>query len=114
MDIAWQVYEKTADNHYFALANNLQRASYAKDRSKRQLLKPNTIETINMNNTFITSKQLQKGSRIVIVMGVNKNPNWQVNYGTGKDVSEETIQDAEMPLEVKWYNNSTISIPVLK
>lgn len=114
MDIAWQVYEKTADNHYFALANNLQRASYAKDRSKRQLLKPNTIETINMNNTFITSKQLQKGSRIVIVMGVNKNPNWQVNYGTGKDVSEETIQDAEVPLEVKWYNDSTINIPVLR
>lgn len=114
MDIALQVYEKTADNHYFALTNNLQRASYAKNRSKRQLLKPNAIETINMNNTYITSKQLQKGSRIVIVMGVNKNPNWQVNYGTGKDVSDETIKDGEVPLEVKWYNDSSISIPVLK
>lgn len=114
MDIAIQLYEKTADNHYFALTNNLQRASYANSRSKRKLLKPNAIETININNTYITSKQLQKGSRIVIVIGINKNPNWQVNYGTGKDVSDETMKDAEVPLEVKWYNDSTISIPVLK
>ncbi|MCL9805448.1 CocE/NonD family hydrolase [Flavobacterium amniphilum] len=114
MDIAIQLYEKTADNHYFALSNNLQRASYAEDRSKRKLLKPNTVETININNTFITSKQLQKGSRIVIVMGVNKNPNWQVNYGTGKDVSDETMQDAAVPMEIKWYSNSTINIPVLR
>ena len=114
MDIALQLYEKTADNHYFALTHNLQRASYAKDRSKRKLLKPNTIETVTMDNTYITSRQLQKGSRIVIVMGVNKNPNWQVNYGTGKDVSDETIKDADVPLEVKWYNNSSISIPVLR
>lgn len=114
MDIVIQLYEKTADNRYFALSNNLQRASYADNRSKRKLLKPNTIETINIKQTFMTSKQLQKGSRIVIVMGVNKNPNWQVNYGTGKDVSNETIKDAAVPLEVKWYNNSTVSIPVLK
>ena len=114
MDIALQLYEKTADNHYFALSNILQRASYAKDRSKRQLLKPNKMETITMNQTFITSKQLQKGSRIVIVLGVNKNPNWQVNYGTGKDVSDETIEDAAVPLKVEWYNSSSINIPVLK
>lgn len=114
MDVVIQLYEKTADNHYFALTNSLQRASYANNRTKRQLLEPNKIETINMNNNFITAKQLQKGSRIVIVLGVNKNPNWQVNYGTGKDVSDETIKDATEPLRVKWYNDSSITIPILK
>lgn len=114
MDIVIQLYEKMPDGRYFALSNNLQRASYSKDRTKRQLLEPNRIETINLNQTFLMAKQLQKGSRIVVVMGVNKNPNWQVNYGTGKDVSDETIKDAAIPLEVKWYNDSTVSIPILK
>lgn len=114
IDIALQLYEKTNNGQYFALSNNLQRASHSKDKSKRQLLTPDKIETINMTNNFITSKQLQKGSQIVIVIGINKNPNWQINYGTGKDVSEETIKDAEIPLEIQWYNNSSITIPVLK
>ncbi|MGH2664735.1 CocE/NonD family hydrolase [Flavobacterium sp.] len=114
LDIVIQLYEKTPDGHYFALTNNLQRASYTKDRSKRQLLKPNKTETITLHNTFIISKQLQKGSSIVIVLGVNKNPNWEVNYGTGKAVSEETMKDAAIPLEIKWHNDSSISIPILK
>lgn len=114
IDVAIQLYEKTPDGHYLALNNNLQRASYANDRTQRQLLQPNKIETITMANTFITSKQLQKGSRIVVVMGANKNPNWQVNYGTGKDVSDETMEDAAVPMEIKWYSDSSISIPILK
>ncbi|MFC4818510.1 CocE/NonD family hydrolase [Flavobacterium sp. GCM10023249] len=114
IDIALQLYEKTANNDYFALTNNLQRASYAKDRSQRQLLRPNTIETIHMKNTYTISKQIEKGSRIVIVLGMNKNPNWEVNYGTGKPVSEETMADGEVPLEIEWFNDSTITLPILK
>jgi len=45
-------------------------------------------------------------------LGINKSPAWQVNYGTGKDVSEETIADAEVPMQIRWYNTSTIKIPV--
>lgn len=67
-----------------------------------------------MNNTFITSRQLQKDSKIIVLMGVNINPSWQINYGTGKDVSDETIDDAKEPLEIKWYNNSMIKIPILR
>jgi len=96
------------------LNENLQRASYAGDRTKRELLQPEKIETINMTNTFITSRQLQKGSRIIVLLGVNKNPEWQVNYGTGKDVSDETITDATIPLKIKWYNTSYIQFPILR
>ncbi len=35
----------------------------------------------------------------------------QLNYGTGKNVSDETIKDAKEPLQVKWYNDSFIEIP---
>lgn len=114
MDIVLDFYEQMPDGKYFALNRCLQRASYAKDRVKRQLLHPGKMELIEMNNTFFTSRQLQKGSRLVIIIGINKNPDWQINYGTGKDVSDETINDAKIPLEIKWYNNSSIKIPVWK
>lgn len=114
IDVELQLYEKTAKGQYFALSNNIQRASLAKDRTKRQLLVPNKIETINIEQTFITAKELQKGSSIVIVLGVNKNPNWEVNYGSGKDVSSENMTDAKDPLKIKWYSNSTITLPILK
>lgn len=114
LDLQLQLYEKTPDGHYFALTTNIQRASLAKDRTKRQLLTPNKIETIEMNQNYIISKQLQKGSKIVIALGVNKNPNWEVNYGSGKNVSDETMADAAEPLKIKWYTNSSITIPILK
>lgn len=114
IDVQVQLYEKTAKGQYFALSNNLQRASLAKDRTKRQLLVPNKIETIDINETFITSRELPKGSSIIVVLGVNKNPNWEVNYGSGKDVSSETMADAKEPLQIKWYTNSTITLPILK
>jgi len=114
IDLVIDLYEQTPDGKFFALNENLQRASYAKDRTKRQLLQPGKIETINLDHTFITSKQLQKGSRIIITIGVNKSPAWQVNYGTGKDVSNETIKDAAVPLQIKWYNSSWVKLPILK
>lgn len=114
LDVQLQLYEKTPDGHYFALTTNIQRASLAKDRTKRQLLTPNKIETIELNQNYIISKQLQKGSKIVIALGVNKNPNWEVNYGSGKNVSDETMADAAEPLKIKWYSNSSITIPILK
>jgi uncharacterized protein len=114
IDLVLDLYEQTPDGKFFALNETVQRASYAKDRTKRQLLQPDKIETININQTFVTSKQLQKGSRIIVTIGVNKSPNWQVNYGTGQDVSDETIKDAAVPLQIKWYNSSWIALPVLR
>ena len=43
-----------------------------------------------------------------------KHPFNQINYGTGKDVSEETILDAKEPLQIKWYTDSYINIPINK
>jgi predicted acyl esterase len=114
MDIGFDVYEQTPDGKYIALVANLQRASFAMNKSKRNLLVPGKLQTIDMKQTYITCKQLQKGSRIVVVFGINKNPQWQINYGTGKDVSDETMQDAKVPMQIKWYNNSFISIPILR
>ena len=56
---------------------------------------------------------MKKGSRLLVVINVNKNPFSQLNYGTGKEVSSESILDAGEPLEVKWFNDSFVSIPLL-
>jgi hypothetical protein len=78
------------------------------------LLQPGKIETIPIDNSFFVSKKINPGSRLVIVLQIVKRPDWQINYGTGKDVSDETIGDAKIPLQIKWYNSSVVKIPVLK
>lgn len=53
-----------------------------------------------------------KGSRLVVIFNGNKNPYGQINYGTGKDVSSESIEDATIPLELKLNSESKIVIPI--
>ncbi len=114
MDVSLNLYELMPDGKYFYLSYYMGRASYAKDGNKRQLLKPGKTETVPFTNSYITSRKISKGSRIIIVLNINKSPNEQINYGTGKDVSMESIEDAKEPLEIKWYNNSYIKIPIWK
>lgn len=115
MDIALSVYERLPSGQYLKLAHEFfGRASYAKDNAKRKLLKPNVIETIPVSNTFFTSRKIEKGSKLIVVLGIRKSADGQINYGTGKDVSTETIADAKEPLVVKWYNDSYLEIPILK
>lgn len=113
-DLGVTLYEVTPNGEYFHLSYYIGRASYAKDIEKRQLLQPDKIETITFSNTHFVSKKLHKGSRLLIAVNANKNAFSQLNYGTGKDVSDETILDAKEPLQIKWYNDSFVKIPVLK
>ncbi|MEO6313847.1 MAG: CocE/NonD family hydrolase [Chitinophagaceae bacterium] len=114
MDVYIAMYEQMADGKYFSLGTFLTRASYSGDRSKRRLLQPGKVATIPITNSFFTSKKIAAGSKLVVVLSINKTSGWQINYGTGKDVSDETIKDAGTPLEIKWYCNSVIKIPVLR
>ena len=112
MDFTLAVYEVLPDGRYFNLAYYLGRASYAWDMSRRRLLTPGKIETIPFDQTVIVSRQLSPGSRLLVLLAVNKAGEAQVNYGTGKDVSDESIADAKEPLKVRWYNDSVIRVPV--
>ncbi|MBT2622382.1 CocE/NonD family hydrolase [Chryseobacterium sp. ISL-6] len=113
VDLGITLYELTPEGKYFHLSYYIGRASYAKDITKRNLIKPEEKTSIQFSNTHFISKQIQKGSRIVVTINVNKNPFSQLNYGTGKEVSTETIKDASIPLVIKWYNDSYVKIPVL-
>lgn len=112
VDISIAVYEQTPDGKFFYLTRYLGRASFAKDPGRRQLLQPGKIENIPFTNTRLVSKQINKGSRLVIILNVNKHPYEEINYGTGKDVNAENISDANEPLQIKWYNSSFIKVPV--
>ncbi len=114
MDITLELYELMSDGRYFKLSDFIGRASYAKDKRKRQLLVPGKKESMPVRNSFFVSKRIKKGSKLIVLLGINKNPNWQINYGTGKNVSDETIEDGKTPLQIKWFSDSTIKIPISK
>lgn len=112
MDISLALYELMPDGRYFFLTRYVGRASYGKDNTKRQTLMPGKKESIPFDNTRFVSKKISKNSRLVILLNINKQPFEIINYGTGKPVSEETIKDADRPLQIKWHNESYIKIPV--
>lgn len=118
VDLVVDLYELMPNGQFFLLGGDYRgvvlRASYAKDNTKRKLLHPGKQETIPINRTYFTSKKMGIGSRIVVSVGVNKRPDWQINYGSGKDVSDETISDGKEPLQIRWYNSSFIRLPVQK
>ncbi len=113
-DFGLALYELMPDGTYFNLSHILGRASYAKDISHRNLLRPNEKESIPFSNTRLISKKINKGSKLMVHINVNKNPFSDLNYGTGKEPSEESIVDAKYPLTVKWYNSSYVEIPIWK
>jgi len=58
------------------------------------------------------SRRLGAGSRLVVVLSVVRNPRQQINYGTGKDVSEESVADAVEPLVIRWLPGSYLEFPI--
>jgi predicted acyl esterase len=112
VDITFALYEQLADGRYFFLNRYLGRASYAGDRSNRTLLSPGERTVIPFSQTKLISRELSEGSRLVLVLSVNKHPFEQINYGTGKDVSGESIADAGLPLEILWHADSFMDVSV--
>lgn len=111
-DFTWALYEATPDGRYFNLSYYLGRASYAADPAVRHLLTPGKAVLLPVTRTPLVARQLAAGSRLLLLLTVNKNPFAQVNYGTGKDVSDESVADAERPLQVKWHDTSFIDVPL--
>jgi len=111
-DFEIDLYELTTTGEYVQLAPYWARASYVGHLSERRLLVPGKLERIDFKSVRLMSRQLQAGSRVVLVLSVIKTPERQINYGTGKDVSDETIQDNKSPLEIKWLGESYVDLPV--
>ncbi len=109
-DLGVTVLEQMPDGRLFHLAYWLGRASYAGHPEKRILLTPGKAARVPFT-TSIVSRAMAPGSRLVVLLDVNKNPFAQVNYGTGKDVSDESVKDAGTPLAISWHGDSFINVP---
>lgn len=113
-DFGVTLYEVLPDGSLFNLSYIIQRASYAHDATNRTLLTPGKVEVIPFSNSHLISKKIAQGNSLLIHVNVNKNPFSDLNYGTGKEVAQESIKDANEPLKVKWYNNSFVEVPIWK
>jgi hypothetical protein len=110
VDVGLALYEMLPSGKLMQLTYFTQRASYANDMSKRELLAPGKEARIPFVQDYLFSAWIAKGSRLLLTVNVNKNPFAEINYGTGKDVGTEDIHDAGTPLDVKWLTSSYVRL----
>lgn len=111
-DLNISLYELTARNEYVLLSTYWTRMSALDGLESRRLLTPDRREIVDFQSVRLTSRRMTAGSRIVVLLNIIKQPDMQINYGTGKDVSDETIADANEPLIIKWFGDSFVDIPI--
>jgi putative CocE/NonD family hydrolase len=111
-DFAVQLFEQTAKGEYVELSYVRARASYVGDPARRRLLTPGKRTRLDFTAGRLTSRRFAAGSRLVVVLTVIKDPFSEVDYGTGKTVADETIADAGEPLQVRWFEDSYVDVPV--
>ena len=110
-DLGVTVYEAMPDGKLFHLGYAIHRASYAEDPTKRRLLSPGKPHHVKFETTVV-SRQMLPGSRLLVLVDAIKNPSAQVNYGTGKDVSDESVKDAGDALKIAIQGGSYFEIPL--
>ena len=110
-ETAISLYELTAGGEYQLLFEPYDfRASYAGPRVYRRLLQAGVRQSLAFTTERATARRLAAGSRLVLLVGLNKRPDRQINYGSGKDVNSETIADAGRPVRVRWHGGSHVEI----
>jgi putative CocE/NonD family hydrolase len=111
VDLSVALYELTAGGVYKLLFEPYDfRASYARDRTRRHLLAAGQRQWLDFIAERMTACRLAAGSRIVLVVGINKRADRQINHGSGKDVNSESIDDAGEPMRLRWHAGSYIEI----
>lgn len=112
VDFNVALYEQTARGEHLLLFEPYDfRASYAGHRETRRLLRAGQRQSVAFTVERATARRLAAGSRLVLLIGINKRPDRQVNFGSGKDVNTESTADAQGPLRVRWHERSHIEIP---
>jgi len=114
VDLNIILYEHQANGDYVRLFSPTDeiRASYARDPVHRHLLKAGERQALTVHGERMTARLLQPGSRLVMILGISKRPDREINYGTGNDVSEESIADGASPIKIRWFSDSYIDVPV--
>lgn len=115
VDLHITAYELLPGGTYIQLFDPYEfRASYAGDRAQRRLLKAGVRQELAFKTERLSSRRLSAGSRLVIVLGVNKRRDREINYGSGGEVSRESMAEAKTPLKIRWHGGSYVDLPVRK
>lgn len=112
VDLTVTLYEWQKDGKVMQLSYYVGRASYAADMTTRHLLTPGQWTHVPLQRTRMTGRRLAEGSRLLVVVDVLKDAEHQVNHGTGKDVSDESVADAGEPLRIEWSAESMLRVPL--
>jgi uncharacterized protein len=111
-DFQVSLYELSPEGDYFQLAPYWSRASYVQDLTRRNLMIAGERQSLDFRSVRLMSRQLKAGSRLVAVLSIVKEPGREINYGTGKEVVDESIADAKTPLQISWFGGSYLDLPV--
>ena len=112
VDLVMTLYELRSDGEYVKLFEPAYafRASYASNRIRRRLLLNGVRQRLPFQSEKMVGRRLQAGSRLVLSLGINKHADQQINYGLGDDVSDESIENADGPVRIRWHDGSFIEI----
>lgn len=113
VDLHFVVYERLANGDQMQLGTRRDlRASYAAGAGTRRLLRAGERQQLRFTLDGLIQRRLQAGSRLVLVLGINRRADRQINYGSGQAVNQESIADAGPPLRIRWYGGSYLELPV--
>jgi len=114
VDLTLALYEQLPDGRYRALFDPAVefRASYLADRSQRHLLHRGQRQVLELQSPRLAGQLVQAHNRLVVVLAVNQRPDQEIDYGSGADVRQEFIENAGRPMEIRWFADSYIELPL--
>jgi uncharacterized protein len=114
LDLTVALYELLPDGsylHLFAPEEEF-RASYLRDPAHRRLLAAGTAESLDFTSARITAVRVESGARLVMVLRVSKRADREINYGSGRAVSGESIASAHTPVKLSLLRGSYLNLPI--
>jgi putative CocE/NonD family hydrolase len=114
-DIAAWVYEIRPTGRTIYLGKTKLRARHRNGVDTSDPVEPGTVERYRFDRFYWTSRRVQKGSRIRLVIAPLNDPAYQKNYNSGGPPMEESVEDvrtATVKLHVGPEHPSRLVLPV--
>ncbi|MGH8301811.1 MAG: hypothetical protein ACRET5_10135, partial [Steroidobacteraceae bacterium] len=90
------------------------RASSLHDPARRRLLVPGAPEWLSFTSARITAVRVESGARLVMVLRVSKRPDRELNYGSGRAVSGDSIASGRTPVRLSLLRGSYLDLPIME
>lgn len=114
-DFAVSVYEIRRDGSSILLTSDMLRARYRESLRTPRLIDSEEPRRYEFDRFTFVSRQIQRGSRLRLVIGPIDSIYWQKNYNSGGTVAEETLADAR-PVTVTLHHDrrrpSALYVPI--